>query len=134
MARPTSQMNQWARAGAQARLNELRAEIAAIARAFPGLDRASTGGATRAPIRRGRRGRKGGRRRGGISAEGRRRISEAQKARWAAQRADAGVGAAKRGARKGGGRKRRGMSAAARKAVSERMRRYWAARRAAKKR
>jgi hypothetical protein len=67
----------------------------------------------RPPARRGRR-------RGKLSAEGRRRIAEAQKKRWAALKQQKSASA---------GRKRSRMSAAARKAVSIRMTKYWAERR-----
>jgi hypothetical protein len=104
------QLRQLARHGAQARLAELRAEIADIVR-FIGGEEAS------APSRRGGK-------RGKLSAAGRKAISAAQKARWAN---------AKRGKKKfTRGKKRKGMSAAARKAVGERMKKYWTARRAQK--
>jgi hypothetical protein len=70
-----------ARSGAEARLTQLRAEETAILRAFPDLRSHRTqnvnGGGSSAPRRRRRR---------KLSAEARKRISEAQKARWAKQR------------------------------------------------
>jgi hypothetical protein len=111
----TAQLHQLARYGAQARLEELRAEIAAL-RALIGGAPASAQGSK--PRRR--------RRRGKLSAAGRAAIAAAQKARWAKARR----GSKKQTAR----RKRKGMSAAARKAVSERMRKYWASKRAQKTR
>ena len=93
-----SSIRTWALKGAEQRLLEISEEAAAIYSAFPELRGRGQAGAQRrrgpgrprsaqaetdagaAPARR--------RRRGGISAEGRRRISEAQKARWAKQRAD----------------------------------------------
>ena len=99
-------LKNWARAGAQARLNELQAEIAAIRRSFPDLT--STRGAV-LPRKR------------TISAAGRRAIAAAQRRRWAA------VKAAKAGLKKA-----QGMSTAARKAASERMKKYWSKRRASK--
>lgn len=70
-----------ARTGAEARLAQLRAEETAILRAFPDLRSRRTdavnGGSPPPPSRRGRR---------KLSAEARKRISEAQKARWAKQR------------------------------------------------
>ena len=91
MALSLDQLKKLAAHGARARLEELRAEIAAITRAFP--DMAS--GDTATPRRRRRRGRKAGaatttatngrrRRRGKLSAAGRAAISAAQKKRWAA--------------------------------------------------
>ena len=97
-----------ARAGAEARIRELQNEIAAI-RKTVGMRGSGRAGAT------------GGgepRKRGKLSAAGRRAIIAAQKARWAAVKAG-----------KTGPKKRKGMSAAAKKAVSERMKKYWAARR-----
>ena len=94
-----------ARAGADARIRELENEIAAIRKTF----------GMRGSARRARGGR---RKRGKLSAAGRRAIVAAQKARWAAVRTG-----------RTGTKKRKGMSAAARKAVGERMRKYWAARR-----
>jgi len=55
-----------------------RAKIAAAARARWARFRAKRGGAKAA--------KKGGRRRGGITAAGRRRLSQLMKARWAARR------------------------------------------------
>ena len=71
--------------------------------------------------------------RGGISAAGRKRLSEAMKARWAARRSKLASGpratsaATKRGAK-------RGMTAAARKRISEAMKKSWADRRKASSR
>lgn len=145
---PTSlssdQPHQLARLGAQARLEELRTEMAAIEALIGERDH---GGA-----RRGRRPgrpagreskRPGGRKRGKLSAAGRRAIAAAQRARWAKIKAAKGTssadgkvnpakaqsGAAKKAS---GPRKRRGMSVAVRKTASERMKKYWAARRAKK--
>jgi hypothetical protein len=119
-------MRTLARAGARVRLQELRAEIAAL----ESLIRESGGAAGRAgrPARGGRRGRRQ------LSAAGRAAIAAGQKARWQK------VKAAKNGADTRGDtpatagappspHKRSTMSAAARKAVSQRMRKYWAARR-----
>ena len=69
-------------------------------------------------------GRRGPRR---ISAAARRRISQAQKARWAA------VKGKSKSSSKSGTRMRRGMSAAARKRMSEMMKARWAAKRRAGK-
>jgi len=80
----SSDIRRWARLGAEQRLNQLAQEMAAIRAAFPGLGRgrrASTGESSTstaaAPRKRRRR----------LSAEARKRISDAQKARWAKQRA-----------------------------------------------
>ena len=90
----TSTLHEYARIGAGVRLNELRAEVAAITKAFPDL--------ADAPARR-RQGRPPGRPKAAIaestepvaqkrkrrkmSAAGRKAISDAQKARWAKLRA-----------------------------------------------
>ena len=69
-----------ARLGAEARLTQLREEEATILRAFPdlrGRRTQSTAQESTAPRRRRRR---------KMSAEARKRISEAQKARWAKQK------------------------------------------------
>jgi hypothetical protein len=68
------QMKQLAAHGARARMEELRAEIAAITQAFPEVG--ESGDATVGRRRR--------RRRGKLSAAGRAAISAAQKKRWAA--------------------------------------------------
>jgi hypothetical protein len=87
LALSIDQLKKLAAHGARARVEELRAEIAAITRAFPDLASDTPG--------RGRRGRKrgasaAGRRRGRraskLSAAGRAAISAAQKRRWAAVR------------------------------------------------
>src|SRR5207244_9275982 len=88
------QLKQLAAHGARARVEELRAEIAAITRAFPDVtDAGETAVRGRRRRRRGRRaaaatavatkGRRR-RRRGKLSAAGRAAISAAQKKRWAA--------------------------------------------------
>ena len=80
-------LRRFALAGAEKRLDELKAETEQIFRMFPQL----RGGRRRAAANPGPadEGASRGRRRRRISAEGRRRISEAQKARWARQRAEA---------------------------------------------
>lgn len=92
-----SGIRQWAALGAAQRLEQIREEQAAIYLVFPELRRSSSGrgGGPRTPMPTdgamdatlqgpGRR-----RRRRKMSAEGRKRISDAQKARWARQRANA---------------------------------------------
>ena len=131
------QLRDWAVKGAEQRLLEIANEAAAIHRAFPELRRRGNGipavsaaASTSVSARKGR-----GRRR--MSADARRRISEAQKARWAKQRGDgqtqAAAEAPKRGTakrtRRGGARK---MSAAARKRISDAQKARWAKVRARK--
>jgi hypothetical protein len=89
----TSTLHEYARIGAAAQLTELRAEMAAIAKAFPDL-------AGRVPARPGRPKAQpvspalaklmdpaAKRKRRKMSAAGRKAISEAQKKRWAALKA-----------------------------------------------
>jgi hypothetical protein len=91
------QLQKLAAYGARARVEELRAEIAAITEAFPDL--AGSAAAVPRP-RRGRppasagpsNGRRRRRRRGKLSAAGRAAISAAQKKRWAAIRKKRGAG------------------------------------------
>jgi hypothetical protein len=85
----------WARLGAASRLRELDEERKALLKAFPGLTSGSGparrevtakavgagSGSASAPIARKRR---------KMSAAGRKRISDAQKKRWAAQKARGG--------------------------------------------
>jgi hypothetical protein len=105
------QLRQLASHGAKARLAELRDEMAAILRAFPAGDAPQV--RRPGPPRAAR-----GRIRGKLSAEGRRRIAEAQRKRWAVLKQKSA----------GEGRKRSRMSAAEKKAVSIRMKKYWAER------
>jgi hypothetical protein len=128
----SSQLQEYARFGAQARLQAIEEEWNAIVQAFPDLGRASgrTNGAS-APATRGRK---------GMSPSQRKAVGERMKAYWAKRRgekagteggdtqtaADDTVGSANPPS------KRKGMSPAARKAHGERMRAFWAARRAEK--
>jgi hypothetical protein len=84
----TSSMRQWARVGAEQRLLQLTREIAAIHAAFPELRRrtSKTASSSSAPGEGG--GKPARRRRRKLSAAARKRISDAQKARWAKQKAD----------------------------------------------
>jgi hypothetical protein len=109
------QLHKLASHGAKARLVELRAEVAALLRAFPAVGGAPQKRRPGPPPARARR-------RGKLSAAGRRRIAEAQRKRWAALKQKS-AGAEPRRSR---------MSAAAKKAVSIRMKKYWAERRKAK--
>jgi hypothetical protein len=81
----------------------------------PGLDAASPVSAPRGPRK--------AKRKGGMTAEGRKRLSEALKARWAAKKADSAV-APKKAKRKGG------MTPAGRKRLSEALKARWAAKKA----
>lgn len=152
MAKLDFDIRPYAMAGARHRLEELDREREAILNAFPDLG-ISGGGATRRSRSRsdeanleslraenaGKRGRprKSARKRGQLSDEGRRRIAEAQRARWAAKRAKTspaekrprGRAASQSPAAESATRERPRMTAAARKAVSVRMKKYWAARR-----
>ena len=87
MARPTHQFRQFARVGAQARLHEIQAEIAALRREFPELRAvasvksgsrvaAAAGTGTPAPPKRRT-----------MSKAARAKIAAAQRARWARVRA-----------------------------------------------
>jgi hypothetical protein len=90
-------VKRWAQMGAEARLAEIRQETITLLAAFPDLrqDGQAVAGRGRSAERRGRApsapGRKKRRR---MSAEARRKISAAQKARWAKQK-DERTGAAK---------------------------------------
>ena len=126
MREEQSQLRQWAIRGAEQRLLDITKEMEAIHRVFPELRRRRDGfadGNGLAPTPANRGGRRGRRR---MSADARRRISEAQKARWAKQRGEktaatatpAKPARAAKAARRGGARK---MSAAARRRISEAM-------------
>jgi hypothetical protein len=83
-----SEMQAWARMGVEARLAEIEAEKARILRAFPGLRSgagAGRGGAARKDDGGG--GPAAARKPRKMSAAARKRISDAQKKRWAAQKA-----------------------------------------------
>lgn len=102
------------------KLEEQKAAIEKALSALHDLDGSTAGAA--APARRGRP----PRRKGGMTAEGRRRLSESLKARWAAKR----TGAAKP-AKAATTKKRGGITAAGRKKLSEALKARWAAKRAA---
>jgi hypothetical protein len=91
----TRDLRAWALRGAEQRLVEIAEEAAAIHRTFPELrDRAtavSAGGrqGTATPQRQGQPGRRKGRRRN-LSPEGRNRIAEAARKRWAEWKAKQG--------------------------------------------
>jgi hypothetical protein len=96
MPRPTSQLQEFARIGAAARIKELQAEIASIRRDFPALTAPGGEITMPSPFRK-RPGRPAAnlaakvaaprKRRRKMSAAARKKISEAQKKRWAAQKA-----------------------------------------------
>ena len=67
------QLLQYARAGAEKRIAELRAELAALEGAFGGRGKGRTAGRKR---------------KSGISAEGRKKIADAARKRWAKWRAE----------------------------------------------
>jgi hypothetical protein len=115
----SEQLRSLATHGARARLVELESEMASIRAAFPDLvgaveKRRKSVGPARLKRKRSK-----------ISAEGRRRIAEAQRKRWAALKSKAPTSQSPH--------RRARMSAAARRAVSERMKTYWAQRRAVRK-
>jgi hypothetical protein len=86
----------------------------------PVLDIAAPAAA--APVKRGPRKAK---RKGGMTPDGRRRLSEALRARWAAKRTDSEVAAAPAKAKRKGG-----MTPAGRKRLSEALKARWAAKKA----
>jgi hypothetical protein len=101
--RQSDDFRRYAVVGAEQRLTELANEAAEIFRVFPELSAHGRGlDAVRptTPARTSgsdsddeRPNRKGGRRRSKMSAEARKRISDAQKARWAKQKAQAAASA-----------------------------------------
>ena len=116
----TSQMHQFARMGAEARLTAIQEEQQAILTVFPDLRDGAAPARRTSPASRGRRRR--------MSPATRKAAAERMRAYWAkrrAKKASVEKSAAKR-KRKGG------MSAEARRRQGERMRAYWAAKRAAK--
>ena len=104
-------------------IKKLEQQRAGIERALAALrDIEGTGLETAAPASA-PRGRRKAKRKGGMTPEGRRRLSEALKARWAAKKASAAAPAkAKRKSR---------LTAAGRKRLSESLKARWAAKRAA---
>jgi hypothetical protein len=96
MHTPTSRLQEFARIGAAARIKELQAEITSIRREFPALTAPGGESAMPSPFRK-RPGRPAAnlaanvaaprKRRRKMSAAARKKISEAQKKRWAAQKA-----------------------------------------------
>lgn len=110
-------------------LSELRGERDRLARVINSLLEGA--GEAIAAVTPGKRGPAPGRKRRGMSAAGRKRISEAMKARWAARKKPAGssraVASAGTVTKKRGG----GMTAQGRKRISEAMKKRWAEKRQA---
>jgi len=100
-------------------IQELEAERERLDRAIAVLQ-SSHIGAVKSSGRRGRR---------HMSAEARRRISQAQKRRWAARRKTAKGATPASTSQRPTSRKRHGISAAGRRRLSEIMRQRWAERR-----
>jgi hypothetical protein len=112
-------------------LSELKSERDRIGKAISSLLEGA--GLTGASNSRGKRGPAKGQKAAGMSAAGRKRISEAMKARWAARRSKpsptprAAASSASATPRK----KRGGMTSAGRKRISEAMKKRWAEKRQA---
>jgi len=98
-------------------LSQLKSERDRLSRAIAALE--GVGAAATRPKAGGTR------KRGKLTAAGRKRISEAMKKRWAARRQSAAKGTAKPPARK----KRGGLTPAGRKRLSELMKKRWQERR-----
>jgi hypothetical protein len=117
----TSQLQEFARVGAEARLKAISDEQQAILSAFPELgDGAAPGRRAASPAAA------PARKRRGMSAAQRKAVGERMKRNWAKRRAEKGA-TAKKAASKA--KRKGGMSAEARKRQAERMRAYWAKRR-----
>jgi hypothetical protein len=116
----TSQLHEFARMGAQARLRTIQQEQQAILRVFPELQDGAAPARHTSPAPRGRRRR--------MSAAERKAVGRRMRAYWAKRRAE------KTGSQKAVSKQKRkgGMSAAARKRQGERMKAYWTAKRAQK--
>jgi hypothetical protein len=121
-----TEVRRLARIGAEARLQTIQREMAAILQVFPDLRSGQTasaerdGHATVGTISQRRR-------RPKMSAEGRKRIAEAQRKRWAEWRKKTKGSTGNRAPIKATERPQ--MSPARRRAISDRMRKYWTARR-----
>lgn len=109
-------------------IKKLEQQRIGIERALAALrDIEGSGPDTAAPVAvAARRGTRKAKRKGGMTPEGRRRLSEALKARWAAKRAGSAVPAAAAKAK----RKGSGMTPEGRKRLSEALKKRWAAKRA----
>lgn len=106
-------------------IEQLEQQKTAIDRALAALREVGGGTSTAAPSvgRPGKAARKGG-----MTPEGRRRLSEALKKRWAAKRAGSTV----KSAVKAKAKRKGGMTAEGRKRLSEALKKRWAAKRAGK--
>jgi hypothetical protein len=113
-------------------IRKLEQQRAAIERALAALAEVdvtvgeTSPGTSAAPVTA-RRGRKA-KRKGGMTPEGRKRLSEALKKRWAAKRAGSAV---KPAAKKSAAKRKGGITAEGRARLSEALRKRWAAKRAA---
>jgi hypothetical protein len=112
-------MQDLARVGAQARLEALRAEQAALLAAFPDLRGSSAGQSRPAQARATKSAapaRPSARRRGGMSPAQRKAVGERMRAYWAARRAEKTGGASEQsGSDGGGGGKTKGRKRSRRK-------------------
>jgi hypothetical protein len=111
-------MQDLARVGAQARLDALREEQAALLAAFPGL-RGATAGQTRSGQARATQAaapaQRSGRRRGAMTPAQRKAVGERMRAYWAARRAEKAGASEQSSAKQGGGGKAKGRKRARRK-------------------
>ncbi len=109
-------------------LTDLKAELSRITQAIAAIEALGTGSATPGTTTAAKPAPQPGKRRR-MSAAGRKRISEATKARWAAKRKAFAKPAAGKPATKATSGRRK-MSPAARKRISEAAKKRWAARKA----
>ena len=110
-------------------IKKLEQQRIGIERALAALrDIEGTAAETTAPVAApAPRGRPKAKRKGGMTAEGRRRLSEALKARWAAKKA----GSAAPATRPAKAKRKGGMTPEGRKRLSEALKQRWAAKKAA---
>ena len=101
-------MQDLARVGAEARLEALRAEQAALLAAFPDLRGSSSGQTRQARATQGAAPARGaGKRRGGMSPAQRKAVGERMRAYWAARRAEkSGAASGQSGGDEGGANKK----------------------------
>jgi hypothetical protein len=110
-------MQDLARVGAEARLEALRAEQAALLAAFPDLRGSSSGQTRQARATQGAAPARGaGKRRGGMSPAQRKAVGERMRAYWAARRAEkSGAASGQSAGNEGGAKKTRGRKRSRRK-------------------
>ena len=110
-------MQDLARVGAEARLEALRAEQAALLAAFPDLRGPSSGQTRQARATQGAAPARGaGKRRGGMSPAQRKAVGERMRAYWAARRAEkSGAASGQSAGDEGGAKKTRGRKRSRRK-------------------